>query len=305
MKTLRGAFDILRHRKEEAAMQKNIINVSTAIDYIENHLAEKLDLESVAKAVHYSKYHLHRVFTDTVGLSLHDYINRRKLTEAAKLLVFSNQSILEIALIAGYESQQAFSKIFKLMYKRSPNQYREAGNFYPLQLRYILHDQPTKTSTKTDWKAEIQFAETSDIPAWMDFVRLVVDGFPHLNEADYLTQLKEYIQKQQALLIQDAGIMIGAMAFCRKTGSIDFLGIHPQYTKHEIAKHFLQWLFQEQLQDTPLSITTFRKGDKADTGYRKTWEKLGFAEAELLTEFGYPTQKFVLSKEALKGACHE
>ncbi len=45
-----------------------------AIDYIESHLHEKLDLETVAGAVHYSKYHLHRMFTDTAGLTIHDYI---------------------------------------------------------------------------------------------------------------------------------------------------------------------------------------------------------------------------------------
>ncbi len=286
-------------------MQTNIINVNAAIDYVESHLPEKPDLEHVAKAVHYSKYHLHRVFTDAIGLSLHDYINRRQLTEAAKLLVFSTKSILEISLIAGYESQQAFTTVFKAMYKKSPKQYRDAENFYPLLLRYNLHNQPSKTGTEIDWKTKIRIAEISDIPAWMDFVRLVVDGFPYLNEAEYCKQLETYIQKQQAWLIKDASILIGAMAFCRETGSIDFLGVHPQYTKQGIAKFFLQWLFQEQPQDARISITTFRDGDKADTGYRKAWKRLGFAEAELLTEFGYPTQKFVLRKEDWKGGCLE
>ena len=80
-------------------MPGRIKNVITAIDYIESHLYEKLDLETVAGAVHYSKYHLHRMFTGTVGLTIHDYVQRRKLTEAAKLLVLSDKPILEIAFI--------------------------------------------------------------------------------------------------------------------------------------------------------------------------------------------------------------
>ena len=40
-------------------------------------------------------------------------------------------------------------------------------------------------------------------------------------------------------------------------------------------------------------ITTYRKGDRADTGYREELRQLGFAERELLIEFGYPTQRFV------------
>lgn len=281
-------------------MQINIINVTAAIDYIENNLADKLDLEIVANAVHYSKYHLHRIFTDTVGLTIHDYVQRRKLTEAAKLLIFSDKPIIEIALIAGYESQQAFTTIFKLMYKKSPNQYREAEQFYPLQLRYVLNNEPTKISTEIDWQKDIAFAVESDIPAWMDLVRLVVDGFPYLKESEYLEQLKQGIQKKQALIMRDENIIIGAMAFNSETGSIDFLGIRPQYKKHDIARAFLQRAWRELLNDTPISITTFREGDKADPGYREIFKKLGFAEAGLLIEFGYPTQKLTMRKEDLE-----
>ena len=81
--------------------------ITRVIAYIEAHLNEKLDLDTVASAVHYSKYHLHRMFTDTVGMTIHDYVRRRRLTEAAKLLVFSDLPILEVALAAGYESRQA------------------------------------------------------------------------------------------------------------------------------------------------------------------------------------------------------
>lgn len=281
-------------------MQINIINVTAAIDYIENNLADKLDLEIVARAVHYSKYHLHHIFTETVGLTIHDYVQRRKLTEAAKLLVFSDKPIIEIALIAGYESQQAFTTTFKLMYKKSPNQYREAEEFYPLQLRYILNHQPTKISSEIDWQKDITFAVENDISAWMDLVRLVVDGFPYLNENEYLEQLKLFIQKKQALIMKDGSIIIGAMVFNSETGSIDFLGIHPQYRKKDIAKAFLQKVWGELLKNIPISITTFREGDKADPGYREIFKKLGFSEAELLIEFGYPTQKLTLQKEDLE-----
>ena len=104
-------------------MENHIVNIETVIDYIESHLDEKLDLEKVSEAVHYSKYHLHRMFTNTVGMTLHDYVQRRQLTEAAKLLVFSSKPIIEVAFFCGYESQQAFSSAFKSMYKVPPAQY--------------------------------------------------------------------------------------------------------------------------------------------------------------------------------------
>ena len=117
---------------------EKIETIVAVIEYIEAHLTEKMDLERVASAVHYSKYHLHRMFTGLTGRTPHDYLQRRQLTEAAKLLVFSGKSILDIALLSGYESQQAFTSIFTAMYKMPPNKYRENEKFYPLQLKYRL-----------------------------------------------------------------------------------------------------------------------------------------------------------------------
>lgn len=127
-------------------------SVIQVIDYIEDHLSESLDLERVSRAVHYSKYHLHRIFVNEVGLTIHDYVQRRKLTEAAKLLVFSEKTIMEIAFIAGYESRQAFSVSFKEMYKKTPNQYREEEEFYPLQLRYRLNKKPARLEKTKYWQ---------------------------------------------------------------------------------------------------------------------------------------------------------
>ena len=88
------------------------------------------------------------------------------------------------------------------------------------------------------------------------------------------------------------------MAFHKTTGNIEFLGIHPQYQQEDIAKAFLKKAFAMLIgPEASITITTFRERDKADTGYRYIWKNLGFTEAELLTEFGYPTQRFVLQKE--------
>lgn len=103
------------------------------------------------------------------------------------------------------------------------------------------------------------------------------------------------IDKKQAYLLKDGEIMIGAFIFKFSSGSIDFLAIHPQYKKKNIAKAFLQKILNEFFNDT-ISITTFREGDKADIGYRETIKNLGFAECELLVEFGYPTQRFSLQR---------
>lgn len=281
-------------------MPKHIEHVIAAIEFIEDHLAEKLDLDLIAQAVHYSKYHLHRSFTDTVGVTVHDYVQRRQLTEAAKLLVFSDKPIIEIALSAGYESQQAFAAVFKAMYKKTPNRYREEEEFYPLQLKYVLERKLVQPNTAISWQNDIIFASVDDIPAWVKLVRLVIDGFPHLDEEEYVKQLPPSIEQKQALILKAEKNAIGIMIFNRKTGSIDFLGVHPQYRKLGITEAFLRKVFEELSTYTSVSITTFRENDKADPGYRAEFLNLGFAEAELLTEFGYPTQRFILHREKLE-----
>lgn len=218
------------------------------------------------------------------------------MTEAAKLLVFSDKPILEIALTAGYESQQSFTDSFRAMYKKAPNQYREEEEFYPLQLRYVLNENPADLEGEACWRRKIVYAAEADIPEWMKLVQLVIDGFPHLDEKQYLEQLREYIRNRRALILKDANTAVGIMAFHEMTGSIDFLGVHPQYREKGIAKAFCEKALDELVCSEVITVTTFREGDKADTGYRKMIKSLGFAEAELLVEFGYPTQRFILQK---------
>lgn len=281
--------------------EETIIKIESVIDYIETHLNEKLTLDTIAAAIHYSKYHLSRLFVDTVGLHINEYIKRRQLTEAAKLLIFSEKPIIDIALLCGYQSQQAFSSAFKSMYKAPPAEYRATHSFYPLQLRFTLEKNYSRPLFSID---HIRLANETDIPAWMNLMHLVIDGYPEMNEEDYLTQLKIGISEQRALVLKDDALLIGAMLFNRHTGSIDYWGVHPQYRNAGIHKLFIDALLHTYLPNQDLCITTYRAGDKADTGHRALLYTLGFAERELLVEYGYPTQKFVLSAEQ-EGNAHD
>ena len=281
--------------------EETIIKIESVIDYIETHLNEKLTLDTIAAAIHYSKYHLSRLFVDTVVLHINEYIKRRQLTEAAKLLIFSEKPIIDIALLCGYQSQQAFSSAFKSMYKAPPAEYRATHSFYPLQLRFTLEKNYSHPLFSID---HIRLANETDIPAWMNLMHLVIDGYPEMNEEDYLTQLKIGISEQRALVLKDDALLIGAMLFNRHTGSIDYWGVHPQYRNAGIHKLFIDALLHTYLPNQDISMTTYRAGDKADTGHRALLYTLGFAERELLVEYGYPTQKFVLSSKQ-EGNAHD
>lgn len=119
-------------------VDNNLISITRVVDYIEAHLEDKLDLESIARDAGYSKYHLHRMFTSVVGFTIHSYVQRRRLTEAARLLAFTNQSTIEIALYAGYETQRSFSTAFRTLFKCSPQAFRKKRDFFPFQLKFAV-----------------------------------------------------------------------------------------------------------------------------------------------------------------------
>lgn len=99
------------------------------ISYVENHLERELSLGEIAGELHYSKYYMAREFRKSTGITLHKYIQGRRLEEAARKLAQTEQSILEIAFDAGYGSQQAFTQAFRVEYLCTPQEYRRRGQY--------------------------------------------------------------------------------------------------------------------------------------------------------------------------------
>lgn len=104
---------------------KNFDIIIKTIEIIEDDLSEDLSLDNLSLKIGYSKYHLHKMFTAVVGMPIHQYIKKRRLSEAAKLLMITPDRIIDIGLKAGYESQQAFSDAFKSEYKIRPKTLRK------------------------------------------------------------------------------------------------------------------------------------------------------------------------------------
>ncbi len=102
--------------------------VRKVIDYIEEHLEEKLNLEQIAEHAGYSRFHLNRIFMEETGDTIHKYVQERRLTMAAEKLVDTDMDITQIAYDAGYQSQQAFSLAFKQVYLCPPGAYRKRGS---------------------------------------------------------------------------------------------------------------------------------------------------------------------------------
>lgn len=103
--------------------------------YIESHLDQELSLERIAKEFSYSKFYIARIFKDHTGVTLYKYVQGRRLNEAARKLAETKRPVTEIALEAGYGSQQAFTQAFRCIYNCTPQEYRRVGIFLPKQNR--------------------------------------------------------------------------------------------------------------------------------------------------------------------------
>ncbi len=98
--------------------------VKKSIMYIEEHLHEPLTIEDIARQSNFSKFHFHRIFQKSAGMTITEYIRMRRLANASAALLYSKERILDIAFYYQFESQESFTRAFKKIYKLPPGQYR-------------------------------------------------------------------------------------------------------------------------------------------------------------------------------------
>ncbi len=104
-----------------------IERLNSAINYIEEHLADEIDLNQVAKIACCSTYHFQRMFAYMTDTNLSDYIRRRKMSRAAVDLRDGSNKVIDISLKYGYDSPTAFNRAFKMIHGIAPSQVREDG----------------------------------------------------------------------------------------------------------------------------------------------------------------------------------
>lgn len=123
-------FAMLEKRNSSSYLSSKQYNViKDSINYIDtNYLDASLDYRNLASESNISLTYYHKLFKKKTGLSPNQYILMKKLNYACDLLTTSNLSISQISEISGFSSAYYFSKIFKLHYYVSPQDYRK--NFY-------------------------------------------------------------------------------------------------------------------------------------------------------------------------------
>lgn len=119
---LAHVFSEMKMVEKESVGGNDIIY--NAIEYVAKNFRKEIKLDKMAYDLGVSKYVLSRMFAKTFHCNFNAYINGVRLNYAAAMLAGTRESIINIGMECGFESQRTFNRVFKERYKMTPGEYR-------------------------------------------------------------------------------------------------------------------------------------------------------------------------------------
>lgn len=145
---------------------------------------------------------------------------------------------------------------------------------------------------------QAELGTPQDICNWMKLVTEISWNFPGLETEEsldeYCQTVLRFMNKEQALCVRDGEKIIGVLLFSRNKNMICCLGVSPAYRRRGIASLLLERALENLDRTRAITVSTFREEDEKGKAPRALYRKFGFLEGELIEEFGYPNQKFIL-----------
>jgi AraC family transcriptional regulator len=222
-----------------------VTTLREAIDYMENHLLESISYEDVAKHLHISNFHFHRIFSLATGMTANEYIRNRRLSLAGRELTLSNVKVIDVSLKYRYDSPESFTKAFSRFHGTTPNSVRNAGiklkSFSRLIIKFSMEG-----GTVMDYRIEERntirlLAKTAQFPN-----ESVQEG--GINEIPAFWK-KSICEKVPDMLAKTTGSkdLYGACAPISKDSSSFEYGIGMEYDGSTVPEGFRIWTIDEGL----------------------------------------------------------
>lgn len=122
--------------------------IQKTVDYLDEHLAEEVNMEALAEQASLSLFYFQRLFCRLVNKPVAEYIKLRRMTKAADMLLAeTDKNVMDIALECGFTSHESFSRAFKTAFGLTPTEYRKEKPAINrmikpnLLLKYVLIDE--------------------------------------------------------------------------------------------------------------------------------------------------------------------
>lgn len=119
-----------------------IERLNESIHYIEEHLTKEIDYEQLGRIACCSAYHFQRMFTYMAGVTLSEYIRRRKMSLAAVDLQGGDTKVVDIAAKYGYQSPTAFNRAFQGIHGIAPSAVKNEGvsvkSYPPITFKIVI-----------------------------------------------------------------------------------------------------------------------------------------------------------------------
>ncbi|KZM39258.1 MAG: AraC family transcriptional regulator [Marinomonas sp.] len=112
-------------KEKECKVSKAKAFLVSLVNEINQHDVDVLGVQFLSEKLGLSRWQLQRTFSALVGISLKEHLRERRICYGAKLLLETNQGVLDVALASGFSSQAAFSRAFKTHFTMTPVQYRQ------------------------------------------------------------------------------------------------------------------------------------------------------------------------------------
>ena len=117
-------------------------SIHRAIRYMEDHLREELTIRDIAQQAALSPFYFQKGFAMLCGMTVGDYIRQRRLSVAGLEILTTDRKIIDIALEAGYDSPDSFTRAFARFHGVTPTALRKSGgavrSFAPLKIKVTL-----------------------------------------------------------------------------------------------------------------------------------------------------------------------
>lgn len=162
-----------------------------SLSYIEDHLNCEIQTEDIARACFASKSSLEKTFRVQAGFSVHDYILRRRMMKAARMMIQKpNLSLLDIAVEYGFSSHEAFTRAFFSIWNCNPSEFRE---------KYISKSKIPELFPQITGFANLlgekNMRRTVDISEMYDFIKERKDCYIVCLDVEHLVPINEISRK--------------------------------------------------------------------------------------------------------------